>query len=132
MRFPGVHAAATTPAQRLGASSARFPSRFSLPRYGSRVGPRIDLFEACPAFTRVTACTLALSPYFVTRIAEGFNYFVTSIVAPDASGWSICQAGGQSIGVTSTFSGALNQAHLRSVKSVAIISRFTGVTMFGD
>jgi hypothetical protein len=28
----------------------------------SRVGPRIDLFEACSAFTRVTACTLALSP----------------------------------------------------------------------
>jgi hypothetical protein len=24
-------------------------------------------FEACSAFTRVTACTLALSPYIVTR-----------------------------------------------------------------
>jgi len=62
VRFPCVHAVATTPAQRLGASSAHFPSRASLPRYGSRVGPRIDLFEACSAFTRVTACTLALSP----------------------------------------------------------------------
>ncbi len=28
---------------------------------------RIVLFEACSAFTRVTACTLALSPYIVTR-----------------------------------------------------------------
>jgi hypothetical protein len=34
-----------------------------------RVGLRIDLFEVCSAFTRVTACTLALSPYFVTRCA---------------------------------------------------------------
>jgi hypothetical protein len=44
------------------------PSRISLPRYGSWVGLRIVLFEACSAFTRVTACTLALSPYFVTAI----------------------------------------------------------------
>jgi len=43
--------------------------------YGSRVGPRIDLFEACPAFTRVTACTLALSPYFVTRISRRLQLF---------------------------------------------------------
>src|SRR3982074_2670140 len=45
----------------------RLPSRISLPRNGSRVGLRIVLFEACSAFTRVTACTLALSPYIVTR-----------------------------------------------------------------
>ena len=43
------------------------PSRVSLPRYGCRVGLRIVLFEVCSAFTRVTACTLALSPYIVTR-----------------------------------------------------------------
>src|SRR5439155_3829203 len=43
------------------------PSSISLPRYGSRVGLRIVLFEACSAFARVTACTLALSPYIVTR-----------------------------------------------------------------
>ena len=66
VRFPCVHAVATTPAQRLAASSARFPSRISLPRSELRVGLRIVLFEACSAFTRVTACTLAPSPYFVT------------------------------------------------------------------
>jgi hypothetical protein len=49
-RFPGVHAAATTPAQQLGASSARFPSRISLPGKGDPVGPRIDLFEVYTAF----------------------------------------------------------------------------------
>src|SRR6266567_1561823 len=48
-------------------------SGVSLPRYGIRVGLRIVLFEACSAFTRVTACTLALSPYIVTRFTEGFQ-----------------------------------------------------------
>jgi hypothetical protein len=61
---------------------AHSPRRVSLPRYGSRVGLRIDLFEACSAFTRVTACTLALSPYFVTPLPEGFSHFVTSMTAP--------------------------------------------------
>ena len=62
LRFPGVHAVATTPAQRLGACFAHFPSPISLPRSRSQVGLRIVLVEACSAFTRVTACTLALSP----------------------------------------------------------------------
>jgi hypothetical protein len=52
------------------------------------VGLRIDLFEACSAFTRVTARTLTLSPIRDTH-SEGFSYFVTSIAAPAASGWSV-------------------------------------------
>ena len=68
-------------------------SRVSLPRNGCRVGLRIVCFEACSAFTQITACTLALSPYFVTRLTEGFNHFVTSLVAPVASGWSISPGG---------------------------------------
>ena len=48
-------------------SSLISPSHVSLPRKGHRVGLRIVLFEACSAFTRVAACTLARSPYFVTR-----------------------------------------------------------------
>ena len=71
-----------------GAISLIAPRRISLPRYASRVGLRIVLFEACSAFTRVTACTLALSPYFVTPFTEGFNHLVTSMIAPVASGWS--------------------------------------------
>src|ERR1700735_4890715 len=75
-----------------GAASGRTasltsPSRISLPRKGRRVGLRIVLFEACSAFTRVTACTLALSPIRDTH-SEGFSYFVTSIAALVASGWS--------------------------------------------
>src|SRR6516162_9729289 len=89
IRFPCVHAVATTPAQRLGVLLRSFtPSRVSLPRKGCRVGLRIVLFEACSAFTRVTACTLALSPIRDT-LSEGFSHFVTSIAAPAASGWSV-------------------------------------------
>src|ERR1039458_4775822 len=66
--------------------------RISLPRYGSRVGLHIVLFEACSAFTRVAACTLALSPIRDTLI-EGFSHFVTSMTAPTASGWSGCRVG---------------------------------------
>src|SRR5262245_10015235 len=71
---------------------ARYPSHVSLPRKGCRVGLRIVLFEACSAFTRVTACTLALPPIRGTH-SEGFSYFVTSIAAPVASGWSGCRVG---------------------------------------
>jgi hypothetical protein len=87
VRFPCVHAAATTPARRLDAFFARSPNRISLPRYGCQVGPRIVLFEVCSAFTHVAACTLALSPIRDTLI-EGFSHFVTSMTAPIASGWS--------------------------------------------
>jgi hypothetical protein len=88
VRFPGVHAVATTPAQRLGASSARFPSRISLPGKGVPVGPRIGIFEVCSAFIHITACTLVGSPK-VIRCIEGFSHFVTSMTAPTTSGWSI-------------------------------------------
>src|SRR3954452_237395 len=68
-------------------SSLISPSDFSLPRYGRRVGLHIVLFEACSAFTRVAACSLALSPIRDTLI-EGFSHFVTSMTAPIASGGS--------------------------------------------
>ena len=80
-----------------GAASGRIASlissrRSSLPRKGCRVGLRIVLFEACSAFTRVAACTLALPPIRDTLI-EGFSHFVTSMTAPIASGWSGCRVG---------------------------------------
>ena len=52
--YPGAAAGRT--------SSLISPSRISLPRKGRRVGLHIVLFEACSAFTRVAACTLARSP----------------------------------------------------------------------
>src|SRR5882724_1329088 len=84
------------------------PSHFSLPRYGSRVGLHIVLFEACSAFTRVAACTLALSPIRDTLI-EGFSHFVTSMTAPIASGWSGCR-----VGLAPTGKRRLSTAHANS------------------
>ena len=71
----------------MGLVFARSPNRISLPRYDCQVGPHIVLFEVCTAFTRVAACTLALSPIRDT-LSEGFSHFVTSMTAPVASGGS--------------------------------------------
>ena len=84
---------------------AHSPSRISLPRKGCRVGLRIVLFEACSAFTRVTACTLALSPIRDT-LTEGFSHFVSSMTAPVASGWSGCRVGLAPTGKAPPFHGA--------------------------
>src|SRR5262245_64071026 len=73
-------------------SSLISPSRVSLPRKGHRVGLHIVLFEACSAFTRVAACTLARSP-IRDPLIEGFSHFVTSMTAPIASGWSESPSG---------------------------------------
>src|SRR5207245_9826301 len=94
-------------------SSLNSPSHFSLPRYGSRVGLHIVLFEACSAFTRVAACTLALSPVRDTLI-EGFSHFVTSMTAPIASGWSDCR-----VELAPTGKRRLCTAHARSGRSVS-------------
>ncbi len=63
-------------------------SPISLPRNGGQVGLCNVVFEACSAFTHVTACTLAGSSK-MTRYTRGFSHFVTSMTAPIASGWSI-------------------------------------------
>ena len=64
-----------------------------------------SFFEACSAFTRVAACTLALPPIRDT-LSEGFSYFVTSIAAPAASGWS-----GRRVGLAPTGKRRLSTAH---------------------
>jgi len=92
---------------------ARYPSHVSLPRKGCRVGLRIVLFEACSAFTRVTACTLALPPIRGTH-SEGFSYFVTSIAAPVASGWSGCR-----VGLAPTGKRRLRTAHTQGGHNIA-------------
>jgi hypothetical protein len=101
---------------------AHSPSRVSLPRYGCRVGLRIDLFEACSAFTRVTACTLALSPYFVTRLSEGFSHFVTSMTAPVASGWSVRRVGLAPTGKAPPYHGARQKRPAELFTSLSLLS----------
>jgi hypothetical protein len=96
-------------------SSLNSPSCFSLPRYGSRIGLHIFLFEACSTFTRVAACTLALSPIRDTLI-EGFSHFVTSMTAPIASGWSGCR-----VGLAPTGKRRLCTAHAKSRSRPALV-----------
>jgi len=94
--------------QRLGLLFAQQPRHISLPRKGCRVGLHIDLFEDCSAFTRVAACTLALSPVRDT-LPEGFSHFVTSMTAPVASGWS-----DRRVGLAPTGKRRLTTAHTHS------------------
>ena len=57
-----------------------------------RVGSHVGSFEACSAFTHVTACLLA-EPLTALSI-ESFGDIVTSIAAPIATGWSeSCRVG---------------------------------------
>ncbi len=62
--------------------------------------PGLGAGSACAStFSRLARRSLALRPahsrghQFVTRFTRGFNHFVTSIVAPVASGWSGCRVG---------------------------------------
>ena len=59
---PCIHAVAITPAGSLGARVAPFPNDSGLPRNPGGSAHRITFFEACSAFTHVTACILAESP----------------------------------------------------------------------
>jgi len=56
-----IHAVATTPAETLGAV-VHLPQRHRPSPLHGWVGFRIGLFEACSAFTHVTACILTKSP----------------------------------------------------------------------
>jgi hypothetical protein len=75
------------------------------------------IFARQTPFTRVTACTLALSPIRDTLI-EGFSHFVTAMTAPIASGWSGCRVGFAPTGkrrlVTAHTQGGLYEAPARA------------------
>src|SRR5258705_6482241 len=103
-------------------SSLNSPSHFNLPRYGSRVGLHIVLFEACLAFTRVAACTLALSPIRHTLIVQ-FSHFVTSMPPPVASGWSGCR-----VGLAPTGKRRLCTAHVESRCGAGALGRTEAFT----
>jgi hypothetical protein len=90
-------------------------------RTTSLVHPDVSAFpervvgSACASsFSRFVRRSLALRPghsrchQFVTRISEGFSYFVTSIAAPVASAWS-----GRRVGFAPTGKRRLVTAHTR-------------------
>ena len=91
VRFPCVHAVATTPAQRLGVSFAHSPSRISLPRKGQSGRPAHRPFRGLlGVHSRYGLHTRAVTVYRDT-LTEGFSH--SSIAAPVASGWSGCRVG---------------------------------------
>ena len=93
VRFPCVHAAANTPAQRLNVSLRSFHPDVSV------LPDRVVGSTCALSFSRIARRSLALRPVhsrrhqFVTRLIEGFSHFVTSTTAPIASGWSDCWVG---------------------------------------
>ena len=64
-----------------------FANDDGLPRFMWRVGSHVNSFEACSAFTRVTACSTRCTAKRYICL-EGSDGFVTSTAAPIASGWS--------------------------------------------
>src|ERR1017187_6170663 len=107
-----------------------------LPRHGDWVhrllaSPVVSAFpdmavgsSRASTFSRLIRRSLALRPahlrchQVVTRISEGFNCFVTSTVAPVASGWSICRVGVSPTGIASPFHGARQNRQFGVPKSL--------------
>jgi len=82
-----LHAVATTPAGPMERIRSVLLHRLRPSPDYSWVGSCINSFEACSAFTRVTTCRLAKSPY-ATLYTGGSGGFVASTAAPIATGWS--------------------------------------------
>src|ERR1019366_1411367 len=82
-----LHAVATTPAGPMERIRSLLLHRLRPSPDYSWVGSCINSFEACSAFTHVTTCRLAKSPY-ATLYPGGSAGFVTSAAAPIATGWS--------------------------------------------
>jgi hypothetical protein len=93
VRFPCVHAVATTPAQRLGVSvhSVTQPYQPS-PKTLSGRPARRPFRGLLGVHLRYGLHTRAVTVYRDT-LSEGFSHFVTSMTAPVASGWSGCRVG---------------------------------------
>jgi hypothetical protein len=93
VRFPCVHAVATTPAQRLGL----LPRSFTQPCQSSPIWlsgrPAHRPFRGLlGVHSRYGLHTRAVT-VFRDTLSEGFSHFVSSIAAPVASGWSGCRVG---------------------------------------
>ena len=84
---------ATTPAGPVGAFVASSPRTAACSEFRTDRLPHLQHFEACSAFTHVSARMLAGSPKAI-RCIRGSGEFVTSFVSPIATGWSDPSPGG--------------------------------------
>ena len=93
VRFPCVHAVATTPAQRLGVLLRSFtPAVSAFPERGSGRPAHHPFRGLLGVHSRYGLHTRAVTVYRDT-LTRGFSHFVTSMTAPVASGWSGCRVG---------------------------------------
>jgi hypothetical protein len=93
VRFPCVHAVATTPAQRLGVLLCSFthPCQPS-PIWPSGRPAHCPFRGLLGVHSRYGLHTRAVTVNRDT-LTRGFSHFVTSMTAPVASGWSGCRVG---------------------------------------
>ena len=106
VRFPCVHAVATTPAQRLGVLLRSFTQPYQPSPKGSSGRPAHRPFRGLlGVHSRYGLHTRAVTVYRDT-LTRGFSHFVTSMTAPVASGWSGCR-----VGLTPTGKRRLSTAH---------------------
>src|SRR5580658_8431226 len=89
VRFPCVHAVATTPAQRLGVFLRSFTQPCQPSPKGLSGRPAHRPFRGLlGVHSRYGLHTRAVTVYRDT-LTRGFSHFVTSMTAPVASGWSV-------------------------------------------
>ena len=93
--FPSsMRAAANTPAEPVGACVARFPTGVSLPRFCGGSASASYPFEACSAFTHVTARMVAKPPWAARSTGVLQTMSLPPSSAPTATGWNdSCRAG---------------------------------------
>src|SRR5712664_1953361 len=109
VRFPCVHAVATTPAQRLGVFLCSFTQPYQPSPKGLSGRPAHCPFRGLlGVYSRYGLHTRAVTVYRDT-LTEGFSHFVTSMTAPVASGWSGCR-----VGLAPTGKRRLSTAHAKS------------------
>src|SRR3974377_472067 len=93
VRFPCVHAVATTPAQRLGVLLLSFTQTYQPSPKGMSGRPAHLPFRGLLGVpSRYCMHPRAVTVYRDT-LTRGFSHFVASMTAPVASGWSGCRVG---------------------------------------
>jgi hypothetical protein len=118
VRFPCVHAAATTPAQRLGVSVRSVTQPYQPSPKGLSGRPAHRPFRGLlGVHSRYGLHTRAVT-VFRDTLSEGFSHFVTSIAAPVASGWSGCRVGFAPTGKRRLFTAHTHSGHLRQHSAV--------------
>ena len=130
VRFPCVHAVATTPAQRLDHSSLIPQSYQPSPKWRSGRPVQRPFRGLLSVHSRYGLHTRAVT-IFATRFTGGFNHFVTSTVAPVASGWSDCRVGLSPTGKAPPYHGARQNQPFVGGKSV-VTQNLPFITLFEE